>query len=546
MFDRIKSVFENRFPRRRGLLSSAAVAVAAVWGLAAAAPAQAQIAGLSDIVQFTQRAPAVSEARTLGRAGTGRAGGGDATALYSNPAGLAWMETSAASGGLAIVSAEEEATFDGGDPISEEAGDYGSHFSLAYTFPTTQGSLVLAGAYNRVNAFTREFAFEGGSTEQSITRQTFLPFEDEYTIDGEFIEWSGSIYPQIAYEGGAIEFFPATDELPAGFEPAVLSGTSVEQVGSVGSEGRLNEASFGAGIEAAPDVMVGLSANVSFGRYSFRNAYSEKDPVLPEGVDEYTVIRDGMEFRGLDEVRLEEHFTSDLSGGNLRGGVSAEVAPGIRFGFTAETPTLYQVQETFTEAEITTFFDDGGQLSYGGESGDVGTVDNEYQIRTPWRFGAGTQANLKSLTDGVADLSLSADVEFVDWSQLERTSDALDLSEDQRSNENYEVVFNTSLGAEYRFSGVALRAGFAYRPDPRALGEDAPADPETTLPERDRLFYSLGTGFNVSERFRLDVGWMQERFEDEFAIFPYGTDLAPAADEEVSRTRFLVGVTYSL
>ena len=549
---RIVRVSLPRFAFGNGRLGwAAALLLAVLLGTAAAAPARGQIANLDDVVQFTQRAPAVSDARSLGMAGTGRAGLAGGTALYYNPAGLGWMEASMASGALAVIGAEEEARFSAGFPsTTEDVTDYGGHFALAYKFPTEQGSLVFAGAYNQVNTFARQFAFQGNEESQlSITRQIFLPFEDEYSIGedeiGEFIDWSGSIYPEIAFEGGAIEYFPFEYEqgnYP--FEPAVLSGTTVEQIGTVGSEGRLNEVSLGAGVEVARGVMLGLSANVAFGRYGFSNAYSELDN---GGNDDYEVIRDGATYRGLDEVRLEEHFTSNLSGGNLRGGLSVQAAPGVRLGLTVETPTLYRVDETFTEAEITTFFDDGGSLSYGGQPGDVGTVENEYEVHTPWRLGAGAQVGLLQLTDGVADLTLAGDVEFVDWSQLERSSEVIALDPEQQSNENYDAVFNTSLGAEYRTGGAAFRAGFAYRPDPHNAGPDARTEPLEGQMDSDRIFYSLGAGYRFAENLRVDVGWMQERFDDEFAGFavpPGGDNWVPSAEEEVSRSRFLVGVRY--
>ena len=85
-------------------------------------------------------------------------------------------------------------------------------------------------------------------------------------------------------------------------------------------------------------------------------------------------------------------------------GMSAKVNPQMLVGVTIETPTYYSVDEDF-RTRLETFFDNGDAFE------DHLSEFTEYEIETPWRLGAG-------LSYEVAGLTLSADAEYVDWSQL--------------------------------------------------------------------------------------------------------------------------------
>ena len=126
-------------------------------------------------------------------------------------------------------------------------------------------------------------------------------------------------------------------------------------------------------------------------------------------------LDDGSLLEGFDFLTYRQRLESDLLGINARVGLSAEVASNIRLGLTVETPTFYTIDEVFG-AEYETFFDDGGVLSYGDQIDDVGNGNFEYEITTPWRLGIGIGFHSDFVT-------VMADAEFVDWSQLELNAD---------------------------------------------------------------------------------------------------------------------------
>lgn len=503
-------------------------------------PAHAQT--VEDALLFTQRLPATG-ARSVGLAGTGIAGMGDYSDFFLNPAGLAHAKHSKISAALSFLSASNEglASATGfGNPIEEELTDQSlSNFAGIYKVPTAQGALVLGMTFNQTSSFNRNLFFRGLTNGESIT-DVLLPFDDEFQVgedNGVFFPEFFADLPEIAYLGGAVEFLSenvGTNE-PL-FYQAVNPGSTIEQSSDVFQEGRLRELSFGGAVEASKGVMIGASLNFSFGRYEFESFFDEFDINGENSEDLYVVIDGDTEYRGFDLVTYAERFESELIGANLRVGISAEAAPGTTVGITIETPTVYRVDESF-ETEISTRFDNGLSLSYGGQSGDVGRGTFEYDIRTPWRFGGG-------LSYSISGLTILGDLQLVDWSQLE-----LDASTDQdffsdinrTIREDLKAVVNASLGAEFAFGNIKFRAGYALQPDPNegllTLGDGSLLDPDNK-----KEYISAGIGFTFSESFEIDFGWMQETQEDIY-IPDFTTYFIT---EDVVRNHFLVGMSIRL
>ena len=414
-----------------------------------------------------------------------------------------------------------------------------NNLAALYKVPTNQGALVLGFSFNQTNSFDRNLFFRGLTNGESIT-DVLLPFDDEFQINeddaGFFPEFFADL-PEIAYLGGAVEFLSenvGTNE-PL-FYQAVNPGSTIEQSSDVFQEGSLRELSFGGAVEAAQGVMVGASLNFSFGRYDFESFFDEFDINGENTQDLYVVIDGETEYRGFDLVTYTERFESELIGANLRVGVSAEAAPGTRVGLTIETPTTYRVDEEF-ETEISTRFDNGLSLSYGGQPGDIGRGTFEYDIKTPWRFGGG-------LSYSNSGFSILGDLELVDWSQLEleASTDRDFFSNINRSiREDFKAVVNASIGAEYAFGNLKVRAGYALQPDPNdallTLGDGSVIDPDNN-----KTYISAGFGFTFSDAFVIDFGWMQETHEDIY-IPDFTTYFVT---EDIIRNHFLIGLSVLL
>ena len=524
-----------------GSLLRLALMLVVAAGLAPEAAAQTP----EDAIRFTERSPATG-ARMIGMAGAGIGGVADYSALFTNPAGLGFFRKSSFSGALHSVYATDQSFYSTpgfSSTLDEDVSE--THLgNLAYVYraPTQQGAFVVAVAYNQIHSFERDLRFAGENAVSTIST-SFLPFDDEYDLDA-----AGNLdvladLPFAAFNGGLIEFFPEFfDEDPNAypFLEAVAPGTTIEQTGSVIEQGRMNEVSFGGAVEASRGTMVGVSVNLVFGEYTLASSFEEADVFNENGADDYSVLLDdGSLLEGFDFLSYRQRLESDLLGINVRVGLSAEVASNIRLGLTVETPTFYTIDEVFG-AEYETFFDDGGVLSYGDQIDDVGNGNFEYEITTPWRLGIGIGFHSDLVT-------VMADAEFVDWSQLELNADtdrAFFADLNQAIKEDYEAVVNGRLGVEYRLGGLMLRGGVAYRPDP--LDAQLRKSDGSQL-ERDKVFFSAGLGYRFNN-LQVDFGWLQGRFDAAYAAYPEDDlgarqDDTLLIDEEVIQNQFVVGVS---
>jgi len=472
--------------------------------------------------------------------------------MTTNPAGLGYYTASEIAGDLSVLTANDASTFqvgsDGPQFTQEEnvSTVCPGSFAGVYDVPTEQGSFVLSAGYTRSQAFDRTLSYGGRNQRSSIT-DFFLPTRNEYAVDslGVFFpdDVPSNIIPFVAFRGGAIEFFRGDfEEGRYPFGQAVLPDTPIRQEGTARREGQMSEINFAGAAEVAKDVMVGASANFTTGRYLFEHELTEID----QGANEnYEVLRNGVFYRGLDRMTFRERFESNFNGFNLRLGLSAATIPNVRVGVTVKTPTWISVTEDFTDAVVRTEFLDGKSLAYGDDPDeDAGKGTFDYQITTPWRLGAGLAFDSERIR-------ISADLEFIDWSSLTLDSKDFDFpTANDRIEENFGYVVNWHGGIEYRSAaGLAVRGGVAYRSDPRQFSITF-ANGETH--DRSRTFFSLGLSYPFSEQLTIDVGWMQERTENQFRPYPSVTPPTadtpiplPLIDEDVTRNHVRVGLRYS-
>jgi hypothetical protein len=524
-----------------------------LWaGLAPSAQGQT----LTDVVRYSTPLPA-SDGPVVGQAGSGLSAGLAAPdALFGNPAGLGWLSASAVSGDFAVNRTHSDTRFftpDATASSDRSVSDYrlGS-LAGAYSFPTRRGSFVIGASFHQSNTYERGFDVVGPNRTNSITG-TFLPASNGYEVDGDDLIFNDT-RSRIAYEAGVIDFSrPAFDNgnypFFQGANPASTAANgqmTLDQQENILESGQMNELSFGLAAAIAPKVMLGGSLNIAFGSYTFERFYRETeisgllppaDPQNPQPpYDPYFL--EGTAIEGFDEMQLEERIESDLSGVNFRIGLSAEPTDAFRVGVHVESPTWLTVNEVFG-TEMRTFFDcdfSSGSCVRPDEpfsSGNLTGNEFSYDIRTPWRLGAGAQYSRSGLT-------LSGGVTAIDWTQAEVSADDASFSALNRSLQRLDATVNTRVGIEYSTEAFAVRTGVAYQPSPT---EQSFQDIEGNTVDGDQLFLSAGASFSLSPTSTLHLSWLQERFDDQFTSYS-GPGGAPTVREALRRNRVLVGITY--
>ncbi|MCB0719479.1 MAG: hypothetical protein KDD65_13610 [Bacteroidetes bacterium] len=516
-------------------LAGAALAFSMLLSLPIVQCAQAQT--IEDALRFTGRQP-LTGVRSLGMGGAGVAGIADYSAMYTNPAGLAYFSRSSFSGSLSFFSTVDDGVFTGPstNQLENRINDTQiGHLAYIHRVPTVRGSLVFAAGINQVESFSRELYYSGTNDANSVT-DFFMPLPGEFSVetnngpdgisgtaDDEFIPDFTRDLSYIAFQLYAIDLdvaaYEAGDAVP--FFPAVTTG-AVEQTGTVRETGSMHEINVGMAVEAAPRVMVGASLNIPVGMWELDRFMTEEDVNNDNDGTGSTV--------DIQSVDWDQTVKSELVGINLRAGVSVATSAGFRVGASLETPTYYAITEEYSTT-MTTVFDDGYSDTYGDSFGeDAGSGSYDYALITPWRVSVGvgySKQNLRAMIDA----------ELVDWSQLEFDSESFSFAEENRfMSRSLEDVMNVRAGLEYDLGPVTLRGGIAMLSDPRKASYSRLEDGE----DRSRAFVGAGLSYRASRQFVFDLGWSGEQFQDEFVT--YGVTGAPVVREDVQRGRFSIGV----
>lgn len=248
--------------------------------------------------------------------------------------------------------------------------------------------------------------------------------------------------------------------------------------------GYVAEVSGVAALEVAPRVYLGASFNGIVGDF----AYSE--------------------FHSIGStLTTSESFDADLRGFNVRAGLVAEAAPGLRLGLSFESPSWIHSEETWQATGS------GSQLY-------------SYTSQTPWRMTGGAVYEIDRLL-------VALDLVFADWSQA-RLRPSATYAEANRDIEHlYQATLDLRLGAEYDFGYGAVRAGYAFAQDP--LRDEVATD---------RLRHTIASGLSyyVQRGITLDVAFSFTQFDDQ--VFTPGA-VDPVV-ERVGRFRALAGLQFNL
>ena len=406
----------------------------------------------------------------------------DYTAIYWNPAGLTQLDYHEISGTLSNLRFENEATFRNNTTLDNRSWTNLSNFGLAYKFPTTQGSFVLAFGYNRFKNYDDFLTFNGYNT-----RSNGLEFELEN-------------------EQGESAFYP--------FDRDVHQNEVVSQ------DGNLNAWTVGGGVQLSPSFSLGLSVNFLSGKnqYMFDFFQDDVDDVYNQFPADY------------DRYELHQKIISDFTGWSLKAGSLLKVNRNLNLGFMIEFPATLNVTETYTSNDALVF-DDGYTSEF-----DLGSGEWEYLVTYPYKFSAGAALDLNLFM-------VAASFDYRDWSQVRfdiPDGSSLDqdyndlLNDNQLFPEQFQSVFSYAAGGELRVPGSAfkVRGGYRYVPSPlRDAGSDL-----------DRTYYSFGFGYDIDDYTSIDVSFTQGKTKRQSvdSYTPGGTA------ESISTSRVLAGIAFRL
>jgi hypothetical protein len=255
--------------------------------------------------------------------------------------------------------------------------------------------------------------------------------------------------------------------------------------------------SFGGAIELSPRASVGMSLDIF------------------DGDDDWNFFFDSTDVFNAYRYSYSHTINDDYTGVSGKIGFNYDLESNISLAGVIGFPTSITVDQ---ESELYEY--DNVNLDYR----DYGT--SSYRYTLPFWLGLGAQVRLE-------DLTLTGDVSFMDYSQLQYRSGLEDIAGlNQTAKRYYDETVTFRVGAEYVIqpSGTRLRLGY-YQEPVGFQGFNMDKEPH---------FFTFGAGFLVDRSVMIDLAFLTGSWKLE------RDDGGLLTTEKYKANRFMVTVSYRL
>lgn len=206
---------------------------------------------------------------------------------------------------------------------------------------------------------------------------------------------------------------------------------------------------------------------------------------------------------------VKENYNTQGSGVNATFGVIIRPVNFMTVGFSAVSPTLYDIKSEYSESLYTDY------AGYYFEEEDVELEDffsesdlyvSNYSLRTPAKLNAGATFFIGK--HGF----LSGDVELVNYANSKLSAQDFSVNQDNQEIKNrFQNVVNYKVGGEYRLDIFRFRAGYALY-----------ADPNKNTDTIDRSRTVISGGFGVKTRdYSVDLAIVNAAGDSFYSPFGY-------------------------
>lgn len=422
----------------------------------------------ADALRYSWYVPGGS-ARTQAVGGAMGSLGGDITASFVNPAGLAFYKT--------------------GDFI----------FTPMYQFQKTKGTYLNRTEQDKTNRFTvgtTGFVFGMGDNNNKNVRNMALSIAINRTADfnGDILyrgQNNQSSFSQKFVEelnnGGIRDTFSAENNFPLGSSlaynthwiDAVRTGsgqidhfitnapiaTGLNQQETIKNRGGITEFAIGIAANLRDKLMIGGSFGIPVLNYKRETEFVEADATQNKGNHfDYGIFTDKLHTYG--------------AGLNFKAGIIYKPAEFWRLGLSIHTPTLFSLTDTY-ESNIVLNDDVAADSAWHDNSKNYSNgqpSEFKYLLVTPYRVIGSVSYVIREIQDVTKQRGfLTADVEYVNYkassfSTDNNNNDATTTdylkSLNNAIDKAYKSAFNFRVGGELKFTTIMVRLGAAYYGNP--------------------------------------------------------------------------------
>lgn len=437
----------------------------------------AQSQQVFDAIEIGKFQPA-GTARILAMGGNSNALGGDLSALYHNPAGLAQYRTNEmliSPGVFLQASTMRYNEYDFEDKRSRmNVGASGFVFSM---YNPKKGKIKrtnIAIALGQTGNFNREFHYNGINKNSSFSEKWV-----EELINNNIRNFSDALVfspagASLAVENYLVDSILLNNDIVGYKTNANIEKMNLNQSFSYRTSGSANELSLGLASHNTEKLYYGLTLGIPFLRRTESSTITEKD--ISNDTD-----------NDFDAFTYTEQITTKGAGILFRGGILYKPFEYFRIGFNFQSPSFYTLTRS-ADAQLETSVENYAKQIHNNDTkpeqftastrdvnnGELYTYD--YNLITPWQMSLAI-AYIFRETDNVKKqrAMITAAVDFVNHRAIRYTASNTEnnpmtsafysgLNKDIKAL--YRPAFNFSIGGELKFHTLMFRGGFRYQQSP--------------------------------------------------------------------------------
>ena len=443
--------------------------------------------------------------------------GGDISATFVNPAGLAFYKTTdiVLSPGISFfnnksnfrgTSAKDKSSFMNLGPTGIVGGWQGGNkwnnsISLAINRTASFSNKVFYTGQNNFSSQAEQYAAEAAASGTIVDN---LPGDPTLSYGTRMAAWNYVI------DTASIPGHPGLDIISRAMWDALKNGGAflLNQSHTIETSGGITEIALGFATNHNDKIYIGGSFGLPIVNYRKESTFREEDAT-------------GNNDNDFNFNEISETFTTKGVGINGRFGVIYKPAEFIRLGVAVHTPTWYSFKDTYDatmRTDLDKFRTTPGTITVRlADVKNPGEADPvyKYELISPWKFMVSGSYVLREIEDVRKQKGfITADIEYVTYK-----SNKFQNAEDYDDNGYYDAVnstmkayyknaMNFRVGGELKFTTIMGRLGFAYYGNPYA-------DKEL---KAHKMFVSGGVGYRNAGIF-IDLTYVQALQKD--VSFPY-------------------------
>ncbi|HEU4469959.1 MAG TPA: aromatic hydrocarbon degradation protein [Flavisolibacter sp.] len=395
--------------------------------------------------------------------------GGDITATFVNPAGLAFFKT----GDLVLTPSYQfgrtTATY-----LNRTERDDTRRFNWGTTgFVIGGGSssrtvrnAAFSIAYNRMADFNSNILYRGQNTESSYSQKYLEEINRNNIKDGNVLSEAFPFGSSLAFNTFWIDTVGGSTNGNFNFQSRslnILSASGLLQQHTVSTRGGIDEIALGLAANLRDKLMIGGTLGIPILHFSRKTEFLEADPTDNAG-------------NGFDFAQVSETLKTTGVGFNLKAGLIYKPTEFWRLGLAVHSPTIYSLTDRY-EAEVTANLDGSTTSDFSIDYTEGVPAESKYTLITPYRVIGSVSYVLREIQDVTKQRGfLTADVEYVNHKASSFSPDEeSDNSESTKAylkqlnrsiDRAYKGTFNFRAGGELKFTTVMVRLGAAYYGNP--------------------------------------------------------------------------------